>query len=89
MQTMEFKTTINEPYIKIPNFDIFKGCEVEVILKMPRKNQNKRNTKGNLDFFDKYQKDLSADDFINLITKNPKHIGLNNSFFSRDEANER
>ena len=32
MYATEFKTIINEPYIKIPDFELFKGHEVRVTL---------------------------------------------------------
>ena len=58
MYATEFKTIINEPYIKIPEYEKFKGKEVRVVLLNLQKNK-KRDKKE--DFFDK-------------IVKNPKHI---------------
>ena len=58
MYAAEFKTIIDEPYIKIPEYEKFKGKEVRVVL-LDLKNSKKRDKKE--DFFDK-------------IVKNPKHI---------------
>lgn len=32
MYATEFQTIVNEPYIKIPNFERFKGHEIRVVL---------------------------------------------------------
>jgi len=58
MYVTEFKTIIDEPYIKIPEYEKFKGKEVRVVL-LDLQNSKKKDKKE--DFFDK-------------IVKNPKHI---------------
>jgi len=58
MYATEFKAIIDEPYIKIPEYEKFKGKEVRVVL-LHLENNTKSDKKE--DFFDK-------------IIKNPKHI---------------
>ena len=77
MYATEFKTVINEPYIKIPDFEKFQGQEVRVVL---------LNLNNNI--IDN-RKDIDIDiDFIEHLINNP--IPLPNNFkFNREEANER
>ena len=58
MYATEFKTVIDEPYIKIPKYEKFKGKEVRVVL-LHIENEKKREKK---------------EDFFYNIIKNPKHI---------------
>ncbi len=58
MYATEFKTVIDEPYIKIPEYEKFKGKKVRVVL-LYLKNEKKREKK---------------EDFFEKIIKNPKHI---------------
>ena len=77
MYAEEFQIVIDKPYIKIPEYERFKGHKVRIVLldiqeeresnfKLDRKEANKR-----LNYFDKYQLDLS------------------NFNFDREEAHER
>jgi hypothetical protein len=59
MYATEFQTVINEPYIKVPNYETFKGHEVRVVFLDLNINKNIEEQNNNLDFFDKYQLDLS------------------------------
>jgi hypothetical protein len=58
MYATEFQTVINEPYIQVPNYEAFKGHEVRVVF-LDLNNSKKEVKKNNLDFFDKFQLDLS------------------------------
>ena len=58
MYATEFKTVIDEPYIKIPEYEKFKGKKVRVVL-LHLENEEKREKK---------------EDFFEKIIKNPKHI---------------
>jgi len=75
MYATEFQTVINEPYIHIPNYEVFKGHKVRIIV------LNIENKENNLI-------PNKSEDFFERITKNPKHIN-NVQFLSREEANER
>jgi len=75
MYATEFQTIINEPYIKIPEYDTLKGKNVRVLFLV----ENESNET------DSVTKD---EDFFERMTKNPKHI-KNVKFLSREEANER
>jgi len=74
MYATEFKTIIDEPYIKIPEYENFKGQEVRVILLNIDKPTIAEAEK--------------KEDFFERITKNPKHI-KDVKFLSREEAHER
>lgn len=71
----EFQTIINEPYIHIPNYEALKGHTVKVVLIDIDNNSQAR----------KY----NNSNFIDEIIRNPRHINTNDSFLSRDKANER
>jgi len=74
MYATEFKTVINEPYIKIPDFEKFQGQEVRVVL---------LNLNDNI--IDKQEEKI---DFIEHLINNP--ISFPKDFkFNREEANER
>ncbi len=75
MYATEFQTVINEPYIQIPNYEAFKGCEVRVVLLNIDEKSDSSTSNKKSDFFDR-------------ITQNPKHM-KNVQFLSREEANER
>ena len=74
MYATEFQTIINEPYIKIPKFELFKGHKVRVVL---------------LDMEESSQVDDYKEDFIDYLIKNPVKIPKDSKFLSREEANER
>jgi len=76
MYAVEFKMVANEPYIKIPEFEKFKGQEVRVVL-LSLKNRVMKNL----------QKDKELD-FIEYLIDNPIDFPKNFKF-NRDEANER
>jgi len=59
MYATEFQTVINEPYIKVPNYETFRGHEVRVVFLDLNIDKNIEEQSDNLDFFDKYQLDLS------------------------------
>jgi len=62
MYATEFQTVVNEPYIKIPNFERFKGHKIRVVL---------------LDLIDKEtiseEKEVS---FIENLINNPKDMPI-------------
>lgn len=74
MYATEFQTVVNEPYIKIPNFERFKGHKIRVVL---------------LDLIEKKNiNDDKQIGFIENLINNP--ITMPKDFvFDRDEANER
>ena len=76
MYATEFQTVINKPYIYIPNYEEFKGCEVRVVLLNLNKDTGMKKT-------------IDESSFISEIIKNPRHIDTDCNFLSRDEANER
>jgi len=57
MYAVEFETVANEPYIKIPEFERFKGHKLKVIL-LDTQDEKSKN-RDDLDFFDKFELDLS------------------------------
>ncbi len=75
MYATEFQTIINDPYIKIPEYESFKGHKVRIILlninKEPKKTQEKQ------------------EDFIDYLIRNPVDVPKGMRFLSREEANER
>ena len=75
MYATEFQTIINEPYIRIPNYEEFKGHTVRVVL------LNLDNDTSNI-------KADNEEGFFDRITKNPKNI-KDITFLSREEANAR
>lgn len=74
MYATEFQTIINEPYIKIPKFELFKGHKVRVVL---------------LDMEERGQANDYKEDFIDYLIRNPIEMPKNSKFLSREEANER
>ena len=58
MYATEFKTFIDKPFIEIPEYENFKGQEVRVVL-LSLDNQKIEKSNNKLDFFDKYQLDIS------------------------------
>jgi hypothetical protein len=76
MYATEFQTVINDPYIKIPEYESFKGHEVRVIL---------LDIQGEL-----YKKESNDEvDFIDYLIENPIEISKGTKFLSREEANAR
>jgi ribosome maturation factor RimP len=69
MYAEEFQIVIDKPYIKIPEYKRFKGHKVRIVLldiQEERETNFKSNTKEankRLDYFDKYQLDLSNFNF--------------------------
>lgn len=78
MYATEFKTIINEPYIKIPDYEAFKGHEVRITL------LNIDNV--NNDFMSNNKKEF---DFIEYYANNPVRLDDDIVFLTREEANER
>jgi hypothetical protein len=76
MYATEFQIIINEPYIKIPEYEKFKGQEVRIIVL----NINKKNYISTTEH---------EEDFIEYLANNPIKLDNNLKFLSRDEANER
>ena len=74
MYATEFQTIINEPYIKIPKFELFKGHKVRVVL---------------LDMEESGQANDYKEDFIDYLIRNPVEMPKDSKFLSREEANER
>ncbi len=75
MYATEFETVVDNEYIKIPEFEAFKGHEVRVIVL-------------NIDNEKNIEKDEKMD-FIGSITKSPKSVSSQVEFLSRDASNER
>ena len=74
MYATEFKTVINEPFIKIPEFEQFKGKEVRIIV-LGIDNDKKNEIK-------------EKEDFIEYLINHP--VDFPKDFkFDREEANER
>ena len=59
MYATEFQTVAKEPYIKIPEFEKFKDKEIKVVILTENLDYLDNEKKDDLDFFDKYQFDLS------------------------------
>jgi len=78
MYATEFQTIINNPYIKIPEYEKFKGQEVRIIVL----NINKKSHKLTTNTTDK-------EDFIEYLANNPIQLDKDLKFLSREEANER
>jgi len=76
MYATEFQTIINEPYIKIPEYDTLKGKNVRVLFLVENEEENQVN-KGD------------AFDFIEYYANNPVKLDEDITFLSREEANER
>ena len=75
MYAKEFHTILSEPYIKIPEFESFKGHRVRVII---------------LDLDKDLSQDSDRkEDFIEFLTKNPIDLSSDLKFLSREEAHER
>jgi len=77
MYATEFQTVISEPYIHIPNYEIFKGHKVRIIVLDVEKIESK------------YQDIEDEEDFIDYLIKNPIKLPKDFKFLSREEANER
>ena len=73
MYATEFQTVVTEPYIKIPNFDKFKGHKIRVVL---------------LDLIDDNSEVENSKSFIENLIDNPRTFSKDFKF-DRDEANER
>ena len=71
---MEFNTTINNNYIKIPNYEKLKGHKVKVIL---------------IDNTDTILDNKKDFDFIEYFSNNPIELAEDVKYLSREEANER
>ena len=76
MYAVEFKMVANEPYIKIPEFEKFKGQEVRVVL-LSLENRDIKNL----------EEDKEVD-FIEYLINHPIDFPKNFKF-DREEANER
>jgi hypothetical protein len=81
MYATEFKTVVNEPYIHIPNYEVFKGHKVRVTL---------------IDIEDKINSTIKNsnngdddEDFIKYLINNPAKVSKDFKFLTREEANER
>ncbi len=76
MYATEFQTIINNPYIKIPEYEKFQGQEVRIIvLNINKEDHNPTTT-------------IHEEDFIEHLINNP--IDFPKDFkFDREEANER
>lgn len=78
MYATEFQTVINEPFIKIPDYEFFKGHKVRItLLDIDNKNSNSK-----LD-------NKEAFDFIEYYANHPKRLDNDVVFLTREEANER
>ena len=75
MYATEFQTVINNPYIKIPEYERFKGQEVRIIVLQGKKKKDIPTIK--------------EEDFIEYLANNPIKLDKDLKFLSRDEANER
>ena len=76
MYATEFQTVINNPYIKIPEYERFKGQEVRIILLHSKKKSYLPSTEDEVDF-------------IEYLANNPIKLKMDLKFLSRNEANER
>ncbi len=78
MYATEFQTVINEPYIHIPNYEVFKGHEVRVTLMDIEEivDSTVKNNKNDVDF-------------IEYLINNPVKVSKDFKFLTREEANER
>lgn len=75
MYATEFQTIINDPYVKIPEYESFKGKEVRIIVLNMDKRVNKIQEK--------------QEDFIDYLINNPVDLPKDAKFLSREEAHER
>ena len=74
MFATEFQTTIHSEYVKIPEYEHFKGKEVQIIVLDVEKHKELKKTE--------------EKDFIDYLIDNP--IDFPKEFkFDREEANER
>ncbi len=78
MYATEFQTIINNPYIKIPEYEKFKGQEVRIIVLNINKKSHKLTTNT-----------TDEEDFIEYLANNPIQLDKDLKFLSREEANER
>ena len=74
MYATEFQTTIHSEYVKIPEYEHFKGKEVHIIVLDVNKDK-------------KFKKDEEKD-FIEYLINNPVEFPKDFKF-NREEANER
>ena len=75
MYATEFQTIIDDPYIKIPEYESFKGHKVRIIVLNMNKTTKETQEK--------------QEDFIDYLIKNPVDVPKGIEFLSREEANER
>ena len=73
MYATEFQTVIHSEYIKIPEYEHFKGKAVQIIVLNIEKQNKLKNTE---------------EDFIKYLIKNPVDFPKDFKF-DREEANER
>ncbi len=78
MYATEFQTIINNPYIKIPEYEKFKGQEVRIIVLNINEKSHKLTTNT-----------TDEEDFIEYLANNPIQLDKDLKFLSREEANER
>jgi len=76
MYATEFQAVINNPYIKIPEYERFKGQEVRIIVLHTKK-------KTHIPIIE------DKDDFIKYLANNPIKLDKELKFLSREDANER
>ena len=75
MYATEFQTIIDNPYIKIPEYEKFKGQEVRIIVL--NINQENGNPK------------IAEEDFIEYLANHPVTLDKGVEYLSREESNER
>ncbi len=74
MNATEFQTVIDDPYIKIPDYENFKGRRVRIIVIGVDKRESADDRDG---------------DFIDYMVSHPVDLKDATKFLSREEANER
>lgn len=79
MYATELQTVINNPYIKIPEYEKLQGQKVRVIFLVEQVEQSDKS----------YYKKEKEEDFIDYLINNPIDIPKDMKFLSREEANER
>ena len=79
MYATELQTVINNPYIKIPEYEKLQGQKVRVIFLVEQVEQSDKS----------YYKKEKEEDFIEYLINNPIDIPKDMKFLSREEANER
>ncbi len=76
MYATEFQTVINNPYIKIPEYERFKGQEVRIIVLHAKEKTHIPTIE-------------EEEDFIEYLANNPIKLDKELKFLSREDANER